>query len=95
MMSPDSRINRRVARAALASRRLLSPQQAAQRLGFSHQHVVRLITAGELEARKLPGSSYRRISLAAVLAFEERRERAGERADTFSRSLDALGAPLE
>lgn len=74
---------------------LLSPQRAADRLGFSRQHVVRLIGAGELEARKLPGSSYWRIPLPSVLAFEERRERAGERAGAFSRSLDEQGAPLE
>ena len=74
---------------------VLSPQGAADRLGFSRQHVVRLINAGELEAHKLPGSSYWQISLAAVLAFEERREQARARADEFSRSLDALGAPLE
>lgn len=73
----------------------LSPQQTAERLGFSRQHVVRLIGAGELEARKLPGSSYWRIPLATVLAFEERRERAGERSDAFSRSLDEQGATLE
>jgi excisionase family DNA binding protein len=74
---------------------LISPQQAADRLGFSRQHVVRLINAGELEARKLPGSSYWQIPVATVLAFEERRERASQMADEFSRSLDALGAPLE
>jgi excisionase family DNA binding protein len=74
---------------------LLSPQQAADRLGFSRQQVVRLINAGELEARKLPGSSYWQIPLAAVLAFEERSQRADEMADEFSRSLDALSAPLE
>jgi hypothetical protein len=56
---------------------------------------VRLINAGELDARKLSGSTYWQIPLATVLALEERRERAGERADAFSRSLDALGAPLE
>ena len=74
---------------------LLSPQQVAARLGFSRQHVVRLINAGELEARRLPGSSYWRIPLATVLALEERRERGREMADEFSRSLDALSAPLE
>lgn len=73
----------------------LSPQQAADRLGFSRQHVVRLINAGELEARKLAGSSYWQIPLATVLAFEERSERASEMADEFSRSLDTQGAPLE
>lgn len=76
-------------------RELLSPQQVADRLGFSRQHVVRLINAGRLEAQKLPGSGYWQIPLAAVLAFEERRECGRLQADDFSRSLDALGAPLE
>lgn len=86
---------KRIAVTVAEEQELLSPQRAADRLGFSRQHVVRLIEAGELEARKLPGSSYWRIPLATVLAFEERRERAGERADAFSRSLDEQGAPLE
>jgi excisionase family DNA binding protein len=74
---------------------LLSPQQAADRLGFSRQHVVRLINAGELEARRMPGSSYWQIPLTTVRALEERGQRADEMADELSRSLDALGAPLE
>jgi excisionase family DNA binding protein len=74
---------------------LLSPQQVADRLGFSREHVVTLLNAGELAARKPLGSSDWRIPLATVLAFEERSRRAGEMADEFSRSLDALGAPLE
>lgn len=74
---------------------LLTPLQVADRLGCSRQHVVRLVNAGELEASGLPSSSYWQISLATVLAFEERCERRHERADEFSRSLDALGAPLE
>jgi excisionase family DNA binding protein len=73
----------------------LSPREAADRLGFSRQHVVRLIQAGELAADKLPGSSYWQIPLSGVLAFEERREAARRRSDELSRSLDALGAPLE
>jgi excisionase family DNA binding protein len=75
--------------------RLLSPHHAADQLGFSRQHIVRLINAGELEAQKLPGSSYWQIPLGTALAFEERREHAREQSDAFSRSLDALGAPLE
>ena len=51
--------------------------------------------AGEIEAQRLTGSNYWKIPLAAVLSFEERSEQARERADEFSRSLDALGAPLE
>lgn len=56
---------------------------------------MRLVNAGELEARKPLSSSDWQIPLATVLAFEERSQRAGEMADEFSRSLDALGAPLE
>lgn len=74
---------------------LLSPQQSADRLGFSRQHVVRLIQAGELAADKLPGSSYWQIPAGSILAFEERRDAARRRADELSRSLDELGAPLE
>jgi excisionase family DNA binding protein len=73
----------------------LSPQQAADRLGFSRQHVRRLIEAGELEAQQLPNSTHWKISLQAALAFEERRAAAEERADQHSRSLDELGAPAE
>ena len=76
-------------------REYLSPQQVADRLGFSRQHVVRLINAGELPAEKLANSSYWKIPVATVVGFEERRERGRLRADEFSRALDELGAPLE
>jgi len=78
-----------------ADREYLSPQQAAGRLGFSRQHVVRLINAGELPAEKLANSSYWKIPIASLVAFEERRDRDRLRADAFSRSLDEFGAPLE
>jgi excisionase family DNA binding protein len=74
---------------------LVSPRQAAERLGFSRQHVVRLIEAGELPAERLPGSSYWQIPAHALDAFEERRAAARRGADDWSRSLDDLGAPLE
>jgi excisionase family DNA binding protein len=80
---------------AADEQKMLSPQQVADRLGFSREHVERLVNAGELEAHEPLGSIDWRIPLAAVLAFEERSRRAGEMADEFSRSLDALGAPLE
>ena len=73
----------------------ISPPQAAVRLGLSRQHVVRLINAGEIEAERMAGSSYWRIPLSAVLAFEERMAEADRSAGEFSRSLDELGAPLE
>ena len=74
---------------------LLSPQQAAERLGFSRQHVRRPIEAGELEGEQLPNSTHWKIPLRSVLTFEQRREAAEARADEFSRSLDAMGAPAE
>jgi excisionase family DNA binding protein len=76
-------------------RELLSPQQTADRLGFSRQHVLRLIAAGQLDAERLAGSTYWKIPLSSVLAFEARRADAVKRADELSRSLDELGAPLE
>jgi excisionase family DNA binding protein len=76
-------------------REYLSPQQAADRLGFSRQHVVRLINAGELPAEKLANSRYWKIPVVSVFAFEERRDRGRLRADEFSRALDELAAPLE
>jgi excisionase family DNA binding protein len=86
---------KRVTVTVVEDRELLSPQQVADRLGFSRQHVMRLVNAGELRGERLANSTYWRIPVALVLAFEERRERARGRADEFSRALDELGAPLE
>lgn len=74
---------------------VLSPQQAADRLGFSRQHVVRLMGGGVLEAEKMAGSSYWQIPVASVIAFEDQREQARRESDEFSQALDELGAPLE
>ncbi len=86
---------KRIAVTVAEEKELLSPQQAADRLGFSRQHVVRLIGYGELPAEKLPGSSYWKIPLASVLAFEERRAESDRMTAEWSRDLDAMGAPLE
>jgi excisionase family DNA binding protein len=86
---------KRIAVTVAEEQELLSPRQAANRLGFSRQHVVRLIGYGELPAEKLPGSSYWKIPLASVLAFEERRAESDRVAAEWSRDLDAMGAPLE
>jgi excisionase family DNA binding protein len=74
---------------------LLSPNQAAARLGFSRQHVRRLVDAGGLVGEQLPGSSYWKIPLSSILCFEQRREHAARRADAFSAALDELDAPAE
>ena len=73
----------------------LSPQQAGLLLGFSRQHVVRLIEAGELEGERMPNSLYWKVPRRAIEEFGRKREAAEERAATLSRDLDRLGAPLE
>jgi len=73
---------------------LLSVQEAAKRLAFSSQHLVRLVNAGSLEARRTAGAGMG-IVAASMVAFERRRERGCAASDELSRSLDALGAPLE
>jgi excisionase family DNA binding protein len=89
------REGKRVAVTVAEEQELLSPQQAARRLGISRQHVRRLIGYGELEARKLPGSSYWKIPLSSVLACEERRAESDRRTAEWSCELDAMGAPPE
>lgn len=74
---------------------LLSPSAAAARLGFSRPHVRRLLDAGELSGQRMPASTYWKIPLSSILAFEERRERAAREADAFSAELEDLGAPAE
>ncbi len=86
---------KRLAVTVAEEQEMLSPQQAADRLGFSRQHVVRLIGYGELQAQKLPGSGYWKIPLTSLLAFEQDRELGRELADTWSQDLDAFGAPPE
>jgi excisionase family DNA binding protein len=74
---------------------VLSPEQAAERLGVSAQHVRRLIAAGELEAERLPNSHGWKISVGSIVAFAERSHAARAAADRAARNLDRLGAPLE
>jgi excisionase family DNA binding protein len=86
---------KRLAVTVAEEQEFLSPQQAADRLGFSRQHVVRLIGYGDLPAEKLEGSSYWKIPLTSVLAFEEKRAEHERLTAEWSRDLDAMGTPLE
>jgi len=74
---------------------LLSPQQAGAMLGFSRQHVRRLVDAGELAAEQLPSSRHWKIPLSSVAAFQERTAARLEKLKADSEELDRLGAPLE
>jgi len=74
---------------------LLSPQQAGAMLGFSRQHVRRLVDAGELTAERLPNSQHWKIPLGSVAAFQERTAVRLAKLKADSEELDRLGAPLE
>lgn len=89
------REGKQVAVTVAEEQELLSPRQAAQRLGFSRQHVMRLIDSGKLEGRRLPGSTYWKIPLSSVLALEERRAEHDRLTAEWSRDLTAIGAPAE
>lgn len=71
----------------------VSPAEAAKLLGVSRQYVDRLIENGVLPVRRLPGSSYRKIPVRAVLAERAVKE---HRRAAIRRIVDtALEAGLE
>lgn len=74
----------------------VSPSQAAELLGFSRQHVMRLITGGRLEARRMsPDSTYWEIPVDSIVEFKKERDHRAAFSDEFSKSLTQAGAPLE
>lgn len=76
----DPSKHRGAVRAQAGKEPWLSPTQVCKRLGCSRRTLYRMVVAGELEARRLPNSSYQRIPLREVVALEERRAAAGEQA---------------
>lgn len=70
---------------------VMSPQQAADFLGMSRQHMTRLLDAGALPFTRKPGSTHRVISSRAVVEFAGRREEGKRRADTFAERMNAAG----
>lgn len=74
---------------------MLSIRDAGDRLGFSAEHMRRLIEAGELAASQPSDEVHAKVPMRAILGFERRRSGAERRADEFSRSLDEAGAPAE
>lgn len=65
----------------------VSPARAGELLGLSRQYVDRLISEGVLPARHIPGSSHRKLRVADVVAFGERRH---ERRKVISDMVDTL-----
>ncbi len=65
----------------------VSPAEAGELLGISRQFVDRLIDVGRLPARRLPGSRHRRLRVADVVAFAQRRD---ERQALISDAVNAV-----
>ena len=67
----------------------VSPAAAGELLGLSRQFVERLIDAGKLPARRLPGSRHRRLRVTDVVAFAQRRDdRRGLISDAVNSAVD-------
>lgn len=62
----------------LPSDAMLTPAETGELLGLSRPFVARLLDEGEIPSDRLPGSRHRRIRLADVVAFAERRDRRRE-----------------
>lgn len=52
----------------------VSPARAGELLGLSRQYVDRLIAEGVLPARRLPGSTHRKVRVEDVIAFADQRD---------------------
>jgi excisionase family DNA binding protein len=63
---------------------ILSTQQAAELLGASRQHVVKLLTDGEIPFEKV--GTHRRVRIEDVLAYKRRRQ--STREDALARLSD-------
>lgn len=70
----------------------VSPAKAGDMLGFSRQYVDRLIAEGVLAARRLPGSTHRKVLVADVLELAETRTVRQERITDMVDALTADGA---
>lgn len=70
----------------------VSPAKAGEMLGFSRQYVDRLISEGVLAARRLPGSTHRKVRVADVLDLAEVRTGRQRRITDMVDALTADGA---
>jgi excisionase family DNA binding protein len=69
----------------------MSPQQAADFLGISRQHMTRLLDAGLLPFTRKPNSTHREIPSRAVVEFAESRQEAKRRADELASRMNDAG----
>jgi len=69
----------------------MSPQQAADFIGISRQHMTRLLDAGVLPFTRKPGSTHRVISSRAVVEFAGKRAEGKRRWDEFAATMNDAG----
>jgi excisionase family DNA binding protein len=69
----------------------MSPQQAADFIGISRQHMTRLLDAGVLPFTRKPGSTHRVIASRAVVEFAGRRAEGKRRWDEFAATMNDAG----
>jgi excisionase family DNA binding protein len=69
----------------------MSPQQAADFLGISRQHMTRLLDAGMLPFTRKPGSKHRVIASRAVVELAGSRKAAKQRLDKFAATMNDAG----
>lgn len=77
----------------LASDVSLTPAEAAELLGLSRPFVVRLLDEGVIPSERLPRSRHRRVRLADVLAFQERRGRRRTGRRRIAEAVEAADLP--
>jgi excisionase family DNA binding protein len=75
----------------VAESEAMSPQQAADFLGISRQHMTRLLDAGMLPFTRKPNSTHREIPSRAVVEFAGSRQEAKRRADEFAARMNDAG----
>ncbi len=75
--------------AVLPVQHLVTTQEAADLLGVSRQHLVRLLDACKVKIRSSKTGTHRRLALADVLRLKDEKEAAVEKAVQIARELDA------
>ena len=73
----------------------LSTQEAADLLGLSRQHIVRLVDAGKLPVRVTRAGAHRRIAATDVLRFKAKREAAAAHARAIADVFEQAVARFE
>jgi hypothetical protein len=72
-------------------KKTLDPQQAADFLGISPQHMTRLLDAGLLPFTRKPNSPHREIPSRAVVEFAGSRQAVKRRLDDFAATMNDAG----